>query len=64
MDRRVSLTAVGIAGLLLETCAVRAWNARTAAAAITTRPAFRSVDHHNRLLHDGLSPEAVDQALI
>jgi integrase len=48
----------------LETCAVRAWNAWTTAAAITTGPAFRRVDRHNRLLRERLSPQAVDHALI
>jgi integrase len=48
----------------LATCAVRAWTAWTTAAAITAGPAFRRVDRHNRLLRDGLSPQAVDQALL
>jgi integrase len=48
----------------LATCTLRAWNAWTAAAAITTGPAFRRVDRHDHLLRDGLSPQAVDHALV
>jgi integrase len=47
-----------------ETCAVRAWRDWVLATGITSGAAFRRVDRHNRLLAAGLSPQAVDQALV
>lgn len=47
-----------------ETCAVRAWRAWSAAAGISSGPAFRRIDRHGNLYPAGLSPQAVDQALI
>lgn len=51
-------------GQQAETCAVRAWRAWSAAAGISTGPAFRRIDRHGNLHPAGLSPQAVDQALV
>lgn len=51
-------------GQQAETCAVRAWHAWSAAAGLSSGPAFRRIDRHDNLYEVGLSPQAVDQALI
>ena len=46
-----------------HTCAVRAWQAWTTAAAITDAHAFRRITRHDTLSPAGLSPQAIDQAI-